>query len=185
MPYDPNIPQAGTEIDAVQMRGQLNGLKDLIDAVPTITSAVVDAVNTLPPGDPATVSASVVAGVLHLSFSIPEGMQGIPGPQGPPFANAIVDAVTTLAPGNPATVGVSFDGTYVHFTFGIPQGFQGDPGPQGEVTTAALNAAISATSNNSNAVATMGEIADGSYNSNQMQNVINKMDELINALRRF
>ena len=32
MPYDPNIPQAGTEIDAVQMRGQLNGLKDLIDA---------------------------------------------------------------------------------------------------------------------------------------------------------
>ena len=32
--FDPNLPQAGTEIDAVQMRDQLNGLKDLIDAVP-------------------------------------------------------------------------------------------------------------------------------------------------------
>ena len=147
------------------MRGQLNGLKDLIDAVPTISSAVVDAVNTLPPGSPATVSASVVAGVLHFSFSIPEGMQGIPGPQGPPFANAIVDAVTTLAPGTPATVNVSFDGSFVHFTFGIPQGFQGDPGPQGEpgppgeVTTAALNAGLAAvtagSSANSDAVPTL------------------------------
>ena len=34
MPFDPNIPQAGTEIDAVQMRDQLNSLKALIDAVP-------------------------------------------------------------------------------------------------------------------------------------------------------
>ncbi len=32
--FDPNLPQAGTEIDAVQMRDQLNGLKTLIDAVP-------------------------------------------------------------------------------------------------------------------------------------------------------
>ncbi len=34
MPFDPNLPQAGTEIDAVQMRSQLNALKALIDAVP-------------------------------------------------------------------------------------------------------------------------------------------------------
>ena len=32
MPFDPTKPQAGTEIDAVEMRGQLNGLKSLIDA---------------------------------------------------------------------------------------------------------------------------------------------------------
>ena len=32
--YDPTIPQANTEIEAVQMRSQLNGLKDMIDAVP-------------------------------------------------------------------------------------------------------------------------------------------------------
>ena len=47
-----------------------------------------------------------------------------------------------------------------------------------------FDAAVATTSNNSNAVATMGEIADGSYNSTQMQNVINKIDELILALRR-
>ena len=35
MPFDPNIPQAGTEIDAVQMRSQLNGLKAIIDAILT------------------------------------------------------------------------------------------------------------------------------------------------------
>ena len=107
MPFDPNIPQAGTEIDAVQMRSQLNGLKDLIDAVPAG-----------PPG--------------------PEGAQGPPGPAGPP----------------------------------------------GEVTTVALDAAIATTSSNSNAVATLGETADSSYNQPQMQNLINKMDELITILRR-
>ncbi len=132
MPYDPNIPQAGTEIDAVQMRSQLNGLKSIIDAVPTITSAVVDAVNTLPPGDPAAVSVSVIGDVLHLTFSLPMGQSG----------------------------------------------------PAGEVTLADMNAAIATTSSNSNAVATLGELAEGTYNQTQMQNVINKMDELILALRR-
>ena len=134
--FDPNIPQAGTEIDAVQMRSQLNGLKDLIDAVPTITLAQVDAVNTLPAGDPAAVDASVVGGVLHLTFGIPEGQSG----------------------------------------------------PPGEVTQAELDSAIAATltltSSNSNAVSLLSEAADGSYNQMQIQNLINKVDELINALRR-
>jgi hypothetical protein len=136
MPYDPNIPQAGTEIDAVQMRAQLNGLNDLINAVPTITSAVVDAVNTLPAGDPAAADASVSSGVLHLTFGIPEG------PSGPP----------------------------------------------GEVTQAGLDMAIAdaltLTSSNSNGVASLSEAADSSYNMNQMQTVMAKLDELINALRR-
>ena len=34
MAFDPSLPQEGTEINAVQMRSQLNGLKALIDAVP-------------------------------------------------------------------------------------------------------------------------------------------------------
>jgi hypothetical protein len=132
MPYDPNLPQAGTEIDAVQMRAQLNGLKSIIDAVPTITSAVVDAVTTLPAGDPATVAASVMADVLHLTFGIPQGQSGLPG----------------------------------------------------EVTLADMNAAIATTSSNSNAVVNLNELAEGTYNQTQMQNLINKVDELINALRR-
>lgn len=36
MPSDPNLPQAGTDIDAVEMRGQLNGLHDLIIAINAI-----------------------------------------------------------------------------------------------------------------------------------------------------
>lgn len=33
MPFDPNLPQPNTPADADQMRAQLNGLKDLIDAL--------------------------------------------------------------------------------------------------------------------------------------------------------
>jgi len=130
MPYDPNLPQASTEIDAVQMRGQLNGLKDLIDAIQTITAAQIDAVNTLPPGDPAAVTLSVSGGTLHFTFGIPQGQEGSSGndgAEGPPFANAVVDAVNTLPAGEPATVESTFDGSTVHLTFGIPQGADGLP----------------------------------------------------------
>ena len=163
--FDPNKPQAGTEIDAVEMRGQLNGLKSLIDAVPGITDVVIDGVTTLNPGEPASATASIIGTVLHLTFAIPRGDPGVQGPQGfqgvqgPPFANAIVDAVNTLPAGSASTVSVSFDGTNVHFTFGIPVGADGAQGVPGEVTNAQLATAISmavgGTSNNSNAVPTM------------------------------
>ena len=160
--FDPNIPQPLTEIDADQMRGQLNGLKSLIDAVPGITDVVIDGVTTLDPGEPASATATIVGTVLHLTFAIPrgdEGVQGSQGVQGPPFANAIVDAVNTLPPGSAATVSVSFDGTDVHFTFGIPVGADGAQGVPGEVTNAQLATAISmavgGTSSNTNAVPTM------------------------------
>ena len=137
--FDPNLPQAGTEVDAVQMRSQLNGLKSLIDAVPTITGAVVDSVSTLPAGSPAQVSASVSGGVLHLSFGIPTGDTGAPGPQG-------------------------------------------EPGP---VNFGDLASAIQTTSTNSNQVSTLNQQADGNYNFSQLQQVMDKVDELINALRRW
>lgn len=89
MPFDPNLPQANTEIDAVQMRDQLNGLNDLISAKPS--------------------SAEV--------------------------SNAV-------------------------------------------------NGAIAGTSNNSNAVGQMSLSADPSYNQAQMQQISDKLDELILALRR-
>jgi hypothetical protein len=132
MPYDPNYPPQDAEIESAPLRVQFQGLKTLIDAVPTITSAIVDAVNTLPAGDPAEVSVSVIGDVLHLTFGIPAGQSG----------------------------------------------------PPGEVTLADMNAAIATTSANSNAVVNLNELAEGTYNQTQMQNVINKVDELINALRR-
>ena len=204
--FDPNLPQENTVADAAQMRSQFNGLKALIDAMSSITAAQVDGVNTLPAGSPAQVNLSVSGNTLHFTFDLPQGQEGPmgqPGPQGndgsqgppgndgaqgPPFAQAVVDSVTTLDPGNPATVGVSFDGSNVRFTFGIPRGSDGATGQPGEVSQTDLNNGLlntlSQCSANSNGVGTLGQSADGSYNPSQMQDLINKMDELINALRR-
>jgi hypothetical protein len=44
--------------------------------------------------------------------------------------------------------------------------------------------ALQQTSNNSNGVGTLGIGADGGYNQQQMQMLFDKLDELINALRR-
>ena len=55
---------------------------------------------------------------------------------------------------------------------------------QQRVTFTDLSNAIANTSNNSNNVSPLGQGADGSYNQSQMQDLINKVDELITALRR-
>ena len=182
--FDPNLPQAGTEIDAVQMRAQLNGLKALIDAIVTVTAAQVDGVSTVNPGDPAAVTLTVSAGSLNFLFGIPRGQEGVAGQDGAPgapFANAVVDSVTTLPPGSPATVTVSFDGTLVHLSYGIPAG---EPGVNGEVTNAQLANAVSGTSSNSNAVMTLGMVVSDPPSQAEMQTLANKMDELLLALRR-
>ncbi len=126
--YDPNLPAANTPNSSAQMRAQLNGLKALIDAVPTLTAAQVDSTNTLPQGSPAAASVSVIGNSLHFTFDIPQGQDGA---QGPPFAQAVVDSVTTLNPWESATVGVSFDGSNVRFNFAIPRGNDGSQGPPG------------------------------------------------------
>ena len=43
---------------------------------------------------------------------------------------------------------------------------------------------IAGTSSNSNAVGTLAQAADGNYNQGQIQSILDKIDELINALRR-
>ncbi len=126
MPFDPNQPQAGEEIDALQLRDQFNGLATMIQNVPAGPQG--------PQGDPGPEG--------------PMGDAGAPGEQGPPFAQAVVDAVNTLDPGSPANVTVSFDGNDVHFTFDIPRGDAGEQGPPGEVTTAQLDGAIAGTALN-------------------------------------
>jgi len=166
MPFDPNQPAENSPLSSGVMRGQLTSLKDLIDGVSGVTSAVVDAVTTLPPGDPAAAEVSVADTVLHLSFGIPQGEDGPEGPAGPSGSDG------PRGPEGPPG----------------PAGPDGPQGPPGEVTTAALEAGLAdtlaQTSANSNVVGTLGEVADGFYNQSQMQNLINKMDELILALRR-
>jgi hypothetical protein len=203
MPFDPNIPATNAEATSAMFRGQFNGLKDLIDAVPVISVAQVDAVNTVPAGDPANAAVSVVGNELRFTFDIPEGPQGATGndggegPQGPPFANAVVDAVNTLPAGDAATVDVTFDGTDVHFTFGLPQGndgpsgadgAQGPAGPPGEVTGAELADAIADTvagsSANSNGVDFLSLGISDPPTQAELQAVLDKLNELIGALRR-
>ncbi len=69
-------------------------------------------------------------------------------------------------------------GGVLHLCFGIPSG------PPGEVTQALLDGAISTTSANSNTVNPLNMTADSLYQPSQMQDVLNKLDELIGALRR-
>jgi hypothetical protein len=137
MPYDPQWPQNGQNIDADRFRGQFSSLIDLINQAGSITAVVVDSVVTVPVGDPASVNLSLIGSTLHFSFAIPRGQEGLPGvagldgQPGPPFAQAVVDGVTTLNPGDPATVSVNFDGVDVRFQFGIPRGNDGSTGPSG------------------------------------------------------
>lgn len=133
--FDPTKPADHSPNSAAEMRGQLTGLKDLIDALSGgISGAAVDNVITANPGDAAQVTVSLVGTELHFSLTIPRGVQGDQGIAGPPFANAVIDAVNTLPAGSAATAGVTFDGTDLRFTFGIPSGDQGNdggPGPPG------------------------------------------------------
>ena len=194
--FDPSQPAEGSPLQSAVMRNQLTSLKALIDLLVSFTQAQVDGTITLNPGDPATASVTPDGTMLRFSFGIPKGNDGAqgqagndgapgqPGAQGPPFAQAIVDAVTTLNPGESAWVTVSFDGTHVHFTFGIPRGAEGVQGPPGEVTNAQLSAAIATTAQNPSSVSALSQTADGTYNQGQMQQVMDKIDELLSATKR-
>src|SRR5262245_41639332 len=102
MPFDPNFPPPNSPLNSGPFRNQFNGLKSLIDAVPGVTGVQVDAVNTLDPGNAASVQMSLIGTTLHFTFSIPRGGDGAPGgpgdkgdkgdtgdtgAQGPPFAS--------------------------------------------------------------------------------------------------
>lgn len=183
MPFDPSLPAPHSPLESQVVRDQLQALFNLITSILTVQSAQVDAVTTGGPGDPAGATAQVIGSTLHFSFSIPRGNDGA---QGPPFATAVVDSVTTLPAGSPATVSVSFDGSNVRFTFGLPQGeagIQGFQGPPGEVSNAQLDAALALKAQNPSAVNTIPGAAPASYDQAQIQQLIDKVNELINALR--
>ncbi len=151
---------------------------------PSIANAVIDGVNTLNPGESAWVQSSFDGSSVRFQFGIPRGNDGTNGGTGPAFTNFVVDGVTTLNPWESASVQTSFDGSAVHFTFGIPRGNDGSQGPPGEVTNGQLSSAISGTSNNTNGVGTLGMTVSDPPTQSEMQSVANKLDELINALRR-
>ena len=116
------IPRGAPGVDGTNGAGGPQGPQG-----PPFASAAVDAVSTLNPGDPATVSVSFDGTNVHFTFGIPRGAVGDPGPQGDP--------------GNEGPQG--------------PQGADGPQGLPGEVTNAALASAIAGTSANTNGVSTL------------------------------
>ncbi|MCX6856539.1 MAG: hypothetical protein NTV80_16730 [Verrucomicrobia bacterium] len=184
MSFDPNIPATNADATSAMFRSQFNGLKALIDAVPTLTAAQVDSTKTLPQGTPANASVSVIGNTLHFSFDLPqgqEGTQGVMGAQGPPFAQAVVDAVNTVDANTPAAVSVSFDGSNVRFTFDIPRGFEG---AAGEVSQAQLDCAIDGTSANTNGIGTLDTAFADPPTLADLEALRQKMNEMILNGRR-
>ncbi len=104
--FDPSKPADCSPLVAAEMRGQLNGLKDLIDTIPVG-----------PPGQNGSNGTN--------------GSDGAQGPPGPPFTNFIVDGVNMLNPTDPASAQTNFDGNAVRLLFNIPRGFTGNDGAAG------------------------------------------------------
>ena len=109
-------------------------------------------------------------------------------------AGAVTAAQTqntgTLPPGSPATADVALNAGTLTFTFGLPAGANGEV-TQSQLSNdlvncqnAAVQTTLPLTSANSNAVSTLGQSAALTYDPLQMQAQMDKMDELINALRR-
>ena len=156
MPFDPNKPANNSPNSSAEMRAQLNGLKDLIDALPTgagITGAVIESVTTLPPGNPASATVSLVGSELRFTFALPEGATGPAGQTG--------------STGN--------DGQ---------QGPTGAQGPPGEVSQTDLNnATLNMLSQSSNVTNNVSELPSG-FSDPDAETLRLKMNELILALRR-
>lgn len=94
--------------------------------------------------------------------------------------SAVIDSVNTLPAGTPAEVSVTVTGNTLHFTFGIPSG---EPGPPGEVTTEQLTEGLDTRAYAVYHVPALAMTADGEYSSAQLQDIIYKIDELLNALK--
>jgi hypothetical protein len=111
MPYDPNIPTNGEIVDADELREQFAALHEentatnaRIDEIPAgppgadgaqggdgpagppFAQAIVDAVNTLEPGESATIEVTFDGTNVHFTFNLPRGADGTNGAEGAPGA---------------------------------------------------------------------------------------------------
>ncbi len=124
---------------------------------------------TLPPGYAATVQTSFDGYAVHFSFGIPQGYEGPSGSTGntgPQGEQGIQGQQ-----GNQGSDGNTG-----------PQGVQGPPG---EVSLAQLNEAISATARNPSAVQPLAMVVSDPPTQAEVQQIANKVDELLAALQRL
>ena len=102
------MPEDGALILAEVLRNQFNGHLVMLQNIPSgppgpqgvpgiqgppFAQAVVDAVNTLPPGTDATVSVSFDGTNVHFTFNIPRGGEGTQGPPGVVTATQLAAAI--------------------------------------------------------------------------------------------
>ena len=123
MPFDPSKPAEHSDLSSQVMRGQLNALKALIDAVPAgppFAGALVDSVATLNPGESATVSVSFDGTNVRFSVGIPRGADGAAGEVSLRDLAAAIAVALIQTPRNPSGI-TSFSGTF------------SDPPTQGEM----------------------------------------------------
>lgn len=131
------------------------------------------------PSTDSALSSAVMRSQLNSLKALIDAMVTLTGAQ--------VDAVTTLPAGSPATAQVTVTGNTLHFTFSLPQGDigpAGPPGPAGEVSVGMLESALTTTAQNPNNVSNISLDALPYYEQAQLQQVSDKLDELLNALRR-
>jgi hypothetical protein len=73
---------------------------------PPFAQAIVDAVNTLPAGDPATVSVSYDGTYVRFTFSIPQGQSGPPGEVTTSQMDTAISAALETTALNPTSVSI-------------------------------------------------------------------------------
>ncbi len=114
----------------------------------------------------------------------PQGPQGVDGPQGPPGPQGAEGPMGPQGPTGPQGDPGGPPGPQGAQGVDGPPGPPGPQGPVGEISTVDLNSAITtvvnATSNNSNAVSTL----DTGFADPDVEALRQKVNELINALRR-
>jgi hypothetical protein len=154
MPFDPNQPQAGEEIDAVQLRNQFNGLNDKITSIPA--------------GPPGPAGPAGPQG--------PEGPQGEQGPQGDPGPQGEQgpEGPSGGPPGPEGPQGPQGDAG--------PQGEPGPEGPQGpegDVSPGQLADAIAGTAQNPSGI----EPYTGGFSDPPTQGEMNDFAAYVESLR--
>ena len=94
------------------------------------------------------------------------------------LTQAQVDGVTTLPAGEAATVSVSVTGNTLHLSFSLPQG---EPG---EVTEQRLQEALASKAHSAAGVGPLDLTPEPDYQPGQLQRVVEKYNELLQALQQ-
>jgi hypothetical protein len=137
------VANAGSAIPVMKIGDGVRPWTALPDIVAAGAGAdyVAGPVNTLPAGSPATVVIDNTVSPPTISFGIPEGGQGDPGPSGP--ANSLaIGTVVTVPPGQPANAQITGTPPNQTLNLWIPSGLPGSMAladPTGLIGLTAVN----------------------------------------------